>query len=275
MRPRPLVTWDSAARPPRAVEELRDLWEGRGLVAALVARNLKVRYKRSVLGVAWSMLSPAGTMAILSLVFSRVFAETAPGYPAFILPGLLVWMFFAQSTTSVASEVAAGIDLWRRVKVPKTAPALATVLTSLLNLAFALVPLAVLLLLMRRPVGLALLSVPVVLLGATLFAFGVALAIASATLHYADAADAYGIVVAAWMYATPVIYPSAILPERVRGIVAANPMTLYVEAFRRPFYENASAAPATLLLGLAVGAAALAAGWLLFTRMADEVPYRG
>jgi ABC-2 type transport system permease protein len=271
---RHLETWDSAAREPRALEELKDLGRHRGLVVALVERNLKVRYKRSVLGVAWSMLSPAATMAILSLVFSNVFAGAAPGYPAFILPGLLIWLFFAQSTTSVAAEVAGGIDLWRRVKVPKTAPALATVLTSLVNLLLALVPLGVLILVMRRPVSLALLSIPVVVLGATLFASGVALAIASATLHFADAADAWGIAVAAWMYATPVIYPAAILPDRVRAIVFLNPMTLYVEAFRRPFYENASAAPATLAAGLALGAGALLAGWLLFTRMADELPYR-
>jgi ABC-type polysaccharide/polyol phosphate export permease len=235
---------------------------------------MKVRYKRSVLGIAWSMLSPAATMAILSLVFSNVFAGAAPGYPAFILPGLLMWLFFAQATTSVAAEVAGGIDLWRRVKVPKTAPALATVLTALVNLLFALVPLGVLLLVMRRPVSLALLSIPVVVLGATLFASGVAFAIASATLHFADAADAWGIAVSAWMYATPVIYPVSILPDRVRAIVAWNPMTLYVEAFRKPFYENASASPAALAAGLALGAGALLAGWLVFTRMADEVPYR-
>lgn len=275
MSDRLLETWDSAARPPRALEELRELWAYRSLVAALVARNVKVRYKRSVLGVAWSMLSPAGTMVILSVVFSRVFADAAPGYPAYLLPGLLLWMFFSQSTASVAAEVAGGVDLWRRVKLPKTAPALATVLTSLVNLGFAIVPLGVLLLVLRRPVGLALLSVPVVLLGATLFAFGVSLAISAATLHFADMADAYGIAVTAWMYATPVIYPIGILPERVRAVVAANPMTLYVEAFRRPFYENASAEPATLLACLGIGAGTLVVGWLLFTRLADEVPYRG
>jgi ABC-2 type transport system permease protein len=269
------TTWDSAARPPRAVEEIRDLWAHRSFVSALVARNVKVRYKRSVLGVAWSMLSPAGTMAILSLVFSRVFADSAPGYPAFLLPGLLLWAFFAQSTSSAAAEVAGGFDLWRRVKMPKTAPALATVLTGLVNLGLALVPLGLLLVVLRKPVGLALLSIPVVLLGATLFAFGISLAISAATLHFADTADAYGVAVMAWMYATPVIYPSAILPASVRAIVAANPMTLYVEAFRRPFYENASVEPATLLAGLGIGAGTLLVGWLLFTRMADEVPYRG
>ena len=271
----PPRAYDSDARPPRAVEELVELWRGRSLVAALVSRNVKVRYKRSVLGVAWSMLSPAGTMAILSLVFSGVFAGAAPGYPAYLLPGLLLWMFFAQTTASVAAEVAGGVDLWRRVRLPKTAPALATALTGLVNLGFALVPLGALLLLMRRPAGLALLSVPAVLLAATLFTFGVSLAVSAAALHFPDAADLYAIVVQAWMYLTPVIYPASILPPKVRAAVGWNPMTLYVDAFRRPFYENAAPDAGTLAAAFGLGLAALAIGWLFFTSHADEVAYRG
>jgi ABC-type polysaccharide/polyol phosphate export permease len=271
----PLETWDSAARPPRAAEEWSELWRHRSLVGALVARNVKVRYKRSLLGIAWSMLAPAGMMIVLSLVFSRVFRDAAPGYPAFLFPALLLWTFFAQTTSAVAAEAASGADLWRRVRLPKTAPAIATVLTGLVNLGCALVPLFALLALMRRPVGPALLSLPVVVLGAGAFALGVALAVSAAALHFADVADAFGIVVLAWMYATPVLYPLSVLPERVRAIVVLNPMTLYVEAFRAPFYLNAVASPETLAASLVVGAATLVAGWLLFTAAADGAAHRG
>ena len=269
------TTWDSAARPPRPIEELGELWRGRSLVAALVSRNVKVRYKRSALGVAWSMLSPAGTMLVLSLVFSHVFSASAPAYPAYLFPGLLLWMFFAQSTGSVAAEVAGGIDLWRRVRLPKTAPALATVLTGLVNLGFALVPLGALLLVLRRPVGAALLAAPVVLAAATAFTFGVSLLVSAAALHFPDASDLYGILLQAWMYLTPVLYPVSILPPRLRTAMAWNPMALYVDAFRRPFYENAAPDAATLAGALGLGLATAAAGWIVFTRHADEVPYRG
>ncbi len=271
----PHETWDSAARPPRAAEEWRELWRHRSLVGALVARNVKVRYKRSLLGVAWSMLAPAGMMIVLSLVFSQVFRDAAPGYPAFLFPGLLLWTFFAQTTSAVAAEAASGADLWRRVRLPKTAPAIATVLTGLVNLGCALVPLFALLALMRRPVGAALLFLPVVVLGAAAFALGVALAVSAAALHFADVADAFGIVVLAWMYATPVLYPLTVLPERVRAVVVLNPMTLYVEAFRAPFYSNLAPSPEALVAGLAVGAATLAAGWLFFTTAADGAAHRG
>lgn len=267
--------YDSDARPSPAIEELRELLGNPGLLRALVERNIKIRYKRSVLGFAWTMINPAAMMIVLSLVFSRVFESRAPMYPAFLLPGLLLWNFFSQTTASIAAEVAAGVDLWRRVRVAKTALAIAAVITGVVNLCLAIGPLIVLLAVFRRPLGLALLTLPFTIALAGLFVLGLSLAIAAIALYFPDVADVYVIVLSAWMFATPVIYPASIIPPSIRSVLRFNPVTLYVEAFRAPLYQNASPLVSTFAIMSVVSAATLLGGWYAFTRCADEIPYRG
>lgn len=270
-----LQEYDSAARPPRAIEELLDLTANGSILAAFISRNLKVRYKRSVLGMAWTLAQPAAMLIVLTAIFSHAFAPHAPFYPAYLGPGLLLWYFFAQSTAVVIAEVAGGVDLWRRVRVPKTAPAVATTCTALFNLALATIPLLLVLALVGRPLGLALLSLPVVALLTAMFALGLALTISAIALYFPDVADLYSVVLSAWMFITPVIYPPEILPESIRRFVALNPMTLFVEAFRRPMYDDTVASGGDFAILFAIAAGTLMMGWYVFARSADEIPYRG
>jgi ABC-2 type transport system permease protein len=269
-----LEEYDSASRPPRFLEELRDLRGNGALIRALVERNIKVRYKRSVLGVFWTMLNPAAMLLVVSLVFTRAFASAAPAYPLFALPGVLLWNFFAQSTMMVAAEMAGGVDLWRRIRIPKTALAISTILTGLVNLAFALIPLIIILVVLRRPVGRALLTLPLTVALTAGFILGAALLLSTAALYFPDVADAYAILLPALMFAAPVIYPSSIVPPLLRHWLRFNPMTLYIEAFRTPLYANASPTAGAIAAMVTVSATSLITGWLLFTRTADELPYR-
>ena len=179
---------DSAHRPHAAVRELTELFRYRDLIRSW-SRNVKVRYKRSVLGLAWSMLSPLMTMVALSVVFTQVFRPTAPNYPVYLFPGLLLWSFFAQTTSTIAVEVVGGVELWKRIYTPRTAFAVATVCTGLVHLALALGPLFALMLLFHTPFGVALAALPVVVLFTALFALGVGLAVAAAAGYFADVAD--------------------------------------------------------------------------------------
>jgi ABC-type polysaccharide/polyol phosphate export permease len=265
------IEYDSAARRPRAIEELLDLLANVTLVRALVERNIKVRYKRSVFGFLWTMLNPAAMLVVLSLVFTRAFAAHTPAYPAFIFPGLLLWNFFAQTTMLVAAEVAGGIDLWRRIRVPKTALATASVLTGLINLLFALVPLVLLLAFLRRPVGPALLTIPITLALSTIFVLGASLLIGAVALAFPDVADIYAMLLPAMMFTAPIAYPAAILPGPLRRLLPLNPMTVFVEAFRAPLYANEAPSPAAFGLMTAIAFATFFAGWLLFTRSADDI----
>jgi len=245
------------------------------LVLALIGRNVKVRYKRSVFGVAWTMAQPVTLLLVLTLIFARAFAPSAPAYALYLAPGLILWHFFAQTTSVVIAEVAAGVELWRRVRMPRTALAIATTCSGLLNLAMATIPLAVVVALAGVPLGASVLTLPVTALVTAIFALGIGLAIAAVAIYFPDAADLYQMLLVPWMFVTPVIYPRAILPSQVDRVIGFNPMAWFVEAFRRPLQDNASASPAAFGLMAGVAVVTLAIGFLVFTRCADDVPYRG
>ena len=266
------VEYDSAARPPRAIEELLELRAYGALIRALVERNVKVRYKRSALGFVWTMMNPMLMLVALSFVFTRAFAAYTPAYPAYLFPGLLLWNFFAQTTTLAGEEIAVGGELWRRVRFPKSALAISTLLTGAVNLVLALVPLIAVLALLGRPLGVALLTLPLTLLLASLFALGVSLILSTAALYFPDVMPAWGMLLPALMFTAPIVYPAALLPARLQALLRFNPITLYVDAFRAPLYDNR--VPGGFAAMSIIALIALAAGWLLFTRSADDIPYR-
>jgi ABC-type polysaccharide/polyol phosphate export permease len=264
--------YDSAVRPPRALEEVLELRAYAGLIRALVERNIKVRYKRSVLGFLWTMMNPLFMLVALSLVFRAVFSAFAPSYPAYVFPALLLWNFFAQTTTIAGEEMTSGGDLWRRVRFPKTALAISTLITGAINLALAVVPLIAVLAVMRRPLGAALLTLPVTIALASLFILGVSLMVATGALYFPDVVPLWSMLLPALMFTVPIVYPVEILPAALRDTLRLNPMALYVEAFRAPLYRNE--VPAGFPAMFAIGVATLAIGWLIFTRSADDIAYR-
>ncbi|HYM60463.1 MAG TPA: ABC transporter permease [Thermoanaerobaculia bacterium] len=263
--------YDSDLRRPRAIEEWLDLIRSGPLLRALVERNIKIRYKRSVLGLFWSIANPVPMLLMVSLVLGRLLSKYAPAYPLFACAGLLPWTFFSQTTTVVTSEVAGGIDLWRRTRIPKTALALATVMTNLFNLLMTLVPLIGILLIAGRPIGVALLSLVPTLILTSVFAFGAALLLSTVALAFPDIADLYAMLLPTLMFTSTVIYPDAIVPAPIRSLLPLNPLTTFIEAFRAPLYANAWPTAGAWLVMTIVSFVTAAAGWLLFNRSAHDV----
>ena len=132
--------YDSASNLPHAIEELQEALQHRNLIFQLVRRDILTRYKRSFLGVAWTMLNPLGIMIILSFVFSGLFG-TNLAYPAFVLTGLVAWNFFAQSTTAAMSSLVWGGGLLQRIYIPRASFGISAVGSGLVNLLFSFVPL--------------------------------------------------------------------------------------------------------------------------------------
>ena len=137
------IVYDTARRGFLFVEEAKALWDYRHLVAELVQRDLKVRYKRSVLGVAWSMLSPLLSMVALTIAFSALLKQQIANYPAYFLAGSVFWTFFAQATSHAASLTADASEIARRIYVPRSVFVAAAVGAALVNLLYTLVPLFV------------------------------------------------------------------------------------------------------------------------------------
>lgn len=268
------IVYDSARRPPVFWEELRALWAYRDLIRQLVARDIKVRYKRSVLGVAWTMLNPLLMMVVLTLVFSHLFRWDLPHYPVYLLSGTLLWNFFAQTTTLAMQQLVWGGTLLHRIYVPRTVFAAAAVGTGLVNLVLALIPLGFIMLVTGAPFSPALLFLPVAILQATMFTFGVSLILSSVAVVFPDIIEMYQVLLTAWYFLTPIFYPARILPESYAIWFKLNPMHHLVSAFRGPVYyslvPSADSVVATTLLALGI----LLAGWFVFTARAEQIVYR-
>jgi ABC-2 type transport system permease protein len=256
---------------------MTDLLRYRDLVLALVARDLKVRYRRSMIGFVWTMLQPLLTMLVLRTVFSTLFqaksTEVPYNYAVFVLAGLLFWNFFSQSIVSSMNSLRGNAGLLQKLPVPTVVFPLATVLSGLVNLVLALVPLFLILLVTGHPLRPSLFFLPVSILLVALFTLGAGLLLAPLSVFFSDVVELVGMLLTLLMYLTPIIYPKDIVPADWRWVVRYNPIRSILEVFRDPIYQGEI--PPLSHLGVAVGVAVLALviGGVVFTRTSDRIPF--
>ena len=266
-------TYDSQKRRSPALEEFWDIIHYRDLVFQLVRRDIVARYKRSLLGIAWTMLQPLGMMLVLTLVFSQLFSQI-DGYAAYVLGGLMPWIFFSQTTSAAIQQSVWGGALTRRIYVPYTAFPAASIGTGLVNFVLSLIPLIAMTLIVGRPIRLSILFLPFPILLLSAFALGVGLLLSGVAVRFPDIAEMYQIILQAWMYLTPIMYPSDILPEAIRKyLLVLNPMYYLILLFRVPIYDGVLPSPALILISTVIAVVTLVAGWIYFSHQSDKFAY--
>jgi ABC-2 type transport system permease protein len=265
--------YDSAKQVYPALSELRDLRRYGYLLKQLVRRDILTRYKRSVLGVAWTMLNPLGTMLILSFVFSNLF-KAEQFYPVYVLTGLLTWNFFAQGTNAAMSGLLWGGSLMKQIYVPRTIFGLSAIGTALVNLLLSLVPLLFVILISGAPLYWAWIFLPVAILLLFSFTLGFGLIISTLAIYYPDVAEMYQVVLSAWFYLTPIVYPESIIPEHLRWFFQINLLYHMVKLFRLPIRDGIIPPLADIWRAALWGLGMLIVGWLFFTSKSDEYAYR-
>lgn len=266
--------YDSLRRPHPFLEEIAELWRFRELVILWAGRNIKLRYKRSVLGILWTLIEPLMLMTILTVVFSTLFRFQLEHYPIYLLSGLLLFDFFSRSTLQIVEEIVASQGLASRVYVPRTVFAAATISSYLVSWLIALIPLVVIMLVLRHPVTLALLTIPIGMALTALFALGIGLGVATLGATFHDVKLTYQVLLTAWMYATPIIYPLDIVPESFRRFFMLNPLVYLCQLVRDPAYLGRVAPVATWLLALAISLGTAVLGWWIFTSRRGFLDYR-
>jgi homopolymeric O-antigen transport system permease protein len=254
-------------------QSFSDLLRYRSLLATLVSRDLKVRYKRSVLGVLWTMVNPLLMMIVFSIVFAQVFRFSIEHFTIYFLSAYLLWNFVAQTTAWSTACLLGNAPLIRKIYVPKAIFVLATTLSGLVNLVVSLVPLAGLMLIVGHPMRASLAFLPVAILVATAFTYGVSLLLAAVCIEFNDVVQIYQVWLVAWMYLTPVIYPLDVIPPRFIWIVKLNPMYYIVETFRRPVYEGVVPGARMVVPAVLSAVVMLVFGWWLFERRSDRIAY--
>jgi ABC-2 type transport system permease protein len=270
----PSRVYDSDQRQNGLIEEVRALCEYRELVRQFVSRAIKTRYKRSFLGVAWTMLNPLLTMLVLTVVFSQLFRLSVQNYPVYVLSGLVMWSFFAGSTSSAMSEMLWSGNLLGRIYVPKSIFSVSAICTGIINLLFAMIPLLIIALSLQVKITPAILVMPFSILILAVFALGIGLLLSTAVVYFADMLPVYEVLLVIWMYSTPIIYPLEIIPARVIWLVKLNPLYYMLSLFRDPLYTGTVPGLTTWLIASGFALLALIGGGIIFTARSHEYAYR-
>ncbi|MCU0490981.1 MAG: ABC transporter permease [Chloroflexaceae bacterium] len=232
VRPQPLLI-----EPSKGWVALRlgDLWEYRELLYFLVWRDVKVRYKQTLLGASWAILQPFLMMVVFSFIFGtlvQVPTEGAIPYPIFTFVALLPWQFFANALSQSANSLVNSAALLRKVYFPRLAVPIASALAGLVDFGFAFLVLIGLMVYFQIVPTLAVLLLPLFLLLALVTVLGVGLWLSALNVQYRDVRYIVPFLVQIWMYASPVVYPSSLLDEPWRTLYGLNPMVGVIEGFR-------------------------------------------
>ncbi|MBI5099763.1 MAG: ABC transporter permease [Nitrospirae bacterium] len=251
------------------LKEISEIIRYKELLRNLVSTDIKVRYKRSVLGFIWVMLNPLLIMLVLYIVFSALFHVSV----VYILSGIILWNFFSQSTSTALNSFIGNSNLIKKVYLPKAIFPLSVIISAMVNFAFSLVPLFIILSITGLNLSPYLFLLPVVLLMIAIFSFGIALILSTLTVFFQDTKYIYEIFLLAWMYMTPVFWPESVLSGKFSIILHLNPNYYYISIFRAALSPDVPFMPEKLLYGLLSSLMALALGWFFYIRYRDRIVY--
>jgi homopolymeric O-antigen transport system permease protein len=270
-----VTTIRPASRRPHT--DVRELWQYRELAATLAWRDLKVRYKQSLIGAAWAILQPLTTMVIFTLIFGKFAKFPSQGLPyeVFVYSGLLPWMYFASSLQSASSSVNMNAALVTKIYFPRLLLPLAGITVPAVDFLLACTVLGGLMGWFRLSVGWHALLAPLFMLLAAATALGIGSAFAVVNVRYRDVPYVIPFLVQIWLYLSPVIYPTHALGHKWQLLFGLNPMTAVIGGFRWALLGTPPPGAAQLLLGGAVAATFLLAGLAAFrsseARFADTI----
>jgi lipopolysaccharide transport system permease protein len=255
-----------------ATLKLKELWDYRELLYFLVWRDVKVRYKQAALGAAWAILQPLLTMLIFSVIFgmfAKVPSDGTP-YPLFAFVALVPWNFFATSLGQSSNSVVGSANLITKVYFPRLAIPLASVLAGLVDFALSFIVLLGMMVYYHHAPTIHVLWLPLFILLGLAAAVGMGFWLSAMNVKYRDVRYVVPFLVQFWMYASPIIYPSSMIPARYRTLYALNPIVGVVDGFRWALLGTKTAPGPMLAVSSAATVLFLVGGALYFRRMEAE-----
>ncbi len=218
--------------------DLRDLWSYRELLFILAARDVKVRYKQTIFGVAWAIMQPLFTMLVFTLFFGRLAGMPSDGipYPLFAYVGLFMWGFFSSALTKSGNSLVGNANLITKVYFPRMVVPISAVLAGLVDLAVTSVFLIILLFYYGIGFSVNLMMLPVLVFLTTLLAIGLGMLVSGLNVKYRDVGQVLPFLIQLVFFLSPIIYPLSIVPDKWRWLMALNPVTGLIEGFRSTFF---------------------------------------
>ena len=271
----PVASAITRIEPPRNFLELRlrDVWSYRELLFFLVWRNLKVRYKQTVIGVIWVIVQPLLSMGVFTIFFGRLAKLPSDGlpYPVFYFAALVPWTYFATALQQATNVVVENQHVITKVYFPRLILPLSAVVSGLVDFAISFVVLVFVTLGFRIIPGTAVLWLPVFLVLAVATALGVGLWLSASNALYRDVRYVTGFLIQFWMLASPVVYPSSMVPQRWRWLYGLNPMSGVIEGFRWALTGHGQPPGLLQLVSAVMVLVLLASGLIFFQRMESTI----
>jgi lipopolysaccharide transport system permease protein len=271
MEQRESAAYELVIRPQSVVSlrDLYDVWRYRELLWTLASRDVRVRYKQAAFGVLWALVQPLVQLVVFTIVFNRfagIRSGSSVSYPVFCLSGLVVWTLFSGGVSAASESLVANANLITKVYFPRVVVPVAAVLPPMVDFVVVFALLAPMMLVYGVPVRATLLAAPAIAALAPLCAIAVGLWTSALNIYFRDVRYALPFFLQVLVYLTPVFYPTSLVPERLRPLLALNPMAAVVDGFRAavlgeplPLARIGGAALLIALIGLS--------GFVWFRRM--------
>ena len=259
----------TAPRLPDYIISMANLWHRRELLWNMTVRHLRGQYKQSILGYAWALVMPLAQMLIMTFVFSTIIRIETPGAPfaLFLFVGLLPWNFFSSSLSSGTDSVVGAANLVTKVYFPREILPASAIVTKVVDLLFASLILVGLMVYYGHAPTETVLWVPLLFLIQFLFTLGLTLPLAALNLFFHDVRYLVGVALTLWFYVTPILYPIDIVPTKYQTFFDLNPLSLFINAYRRVLLQGESPDFGKMFLGLGISLATLLIGYYLFKKM--------
>lgn len=214
------------------MKPIQEIFRYRELLGELVKRDIKVKYRRSILGVVWSILNPLLFMMVMTIIFSTVFKSSIENFPIYFLCGQIIFAFFSESTSMAQTSILGNGALIKKVYIPKYIFPLSKVCSGLVNIGFSLIAIIIMMFILqyKPPITSLLFFIPIIYI--FLFSIGMSMLMSATTVFFRDLIHLYGIFLTILSYFSAVFYPVEIIPEQFQGFIRMNPIYVIIEYFR-------------------------------------------
>ena len=251
-----------------------DLYSSRFIIVNLVNQELTVKYKRSVLGFLWSLISPLATMIVGAFVFGSIMRFEIQGFVVFLYAAMLPWNFFAISVDSSGSSILNAEGFIKKIYIAKIVFPFSIVCSQFINMLFSMVSMFIIMFFLGARVTVALVFLPVSFLLIIFFTLGLSLVTATVNVYFRDMRHITGVIMSAWYFITPILYPLAFIPEHLQPIFLLNPAYYLIDMFRQPIYYASFPSLNNFLIALAVSLVVFMLGLVVFYKNERDFVYR-
>ena len=250
------------------MKAIKELYAYREMIVGLVRRDLRGRYKGSVLGFLWTFVNPLLQLVVYTMVFSVITKNGIEKYYIYLFVGLVPWIFFSTSVTGGANSILSSKDMVKKIYFPREVLPISVVTSGFINMLFCFIVIFAALFISGIGINpVALLFLPIIMIVEYFLALGFALLSSALTVYFRDLEYILGIITMAWMYLTPVMYPETMVPENLLWILKVNPMTSVIMAYRDILYYKQIPQLETLLQALFVGIVFCILGHFVFCKL--------